>query len=78
VGVGQSEIEVNEVVDFFSLLVSPAGGDELQGLKKGTLHFLFDLRDRMSDRNVSFIHSLISHKELRFFDKSSFRAELNF
>jgi LAO/AO transport system kinase len=41
VGVGQSEIEVNEVVDFFSLLVSPAGGDELQGLKKGTLHFRF-------------------------------------
>jgi Ni,Fe-hydrogenase I cytochrome b subunit len=36
VGVGQSEAEVNDVVDFFSLLISPAGGDELQGLKKGS------------------------------------------
>jgi LAO/AO transport system kinase len=37
VGVGQSEIEVNEVVDFFSLLVAPAAGDELQGIKKGII-----------------------------------------
>ena len=30
VGVGQSEIEVDSFVDFFLLLVPPAGGDELQ------------------------------------------------
>ena len=35
VGVGQSEIAVANLVDVFALLVSPAGGDELQGLKKG-------------------------------------------
>ncbi|KAL1925714.1 uncharacterized protein VTP21DRAFT_597 [Calcarisporiella thermophila] len=35
VGVGQSETMVAEMVDMFVLLVPPAGGDELQGLKKG-------------------------------------------
>ncbi|KAI9229906.1 MAG: arginine/ornithine transport system ATPase [Piptocephalis tieghemiana] len=35
VGVGQSETLVADMVDMFILLVSPAGGDELQGLKRG-------------------------------------------
>ena len=35
VGVGQSEIEVRNMVDFFLLLLMPGGGDELQGIKKG-------------------------------------------
>ncbi len=35
VGVGQSEITVAEMVDMFILLCPPAGGDELQGIKKG-------------------------------------------
>eukprot|EP01133_Synstelium_polycarpum_P018390 gene18390-22008_t len=35
VGVGQSEVAVEEMVDIFMLLVPPANGDELQGLKKG-------------------------------------------
>lgn len=35
VGVGQSETAVAELVDLFLLLLAPAGGDELQGLKKG-------------------------------------------
>lgn len=35
VGVGQSEVTVNEMVDMLVLLVAPAGGDELQGIKKG-------------------------------------------
>jgi len=34
VGVGQSEIEAEYVVDMFTLLVSPSTGDELQGIKK--------------------------------------------
>lgn len=37
VGVGQSEIEVAHMVDFFVLLLQPGGGDELQGVKKGIL-----------------------------------------
>ena len=35
VGVGQSEIEVAEMVDFFLVMLLPGAGDELQGLKKG-------------------------------------------
>ncbi|WP_421884544.1 methylmalonyl Co-A mutase-associated GTPase MeaB, partial [Pacificispira sp.] len=35
VGVGQSETAVAEMTDLFLLLLLPAGGDELQGLKKG-------------------------------------------
>ena len=35
VGVGQSEIEVRKMVDFFLLLLMPGAGDELQGIKKG-------------------------------------------
>ncbi|KAI9352613.1 LAO/AO transport system ATPase [Obelidium mucronatum] len=35
VGVGQSETMVADMVDLFTLLVAPGGGDELQGMKKG-------------------------------------------
>jgi LAO/AO transport system kinase len=35
VGVGQSETAVAAMVDLFALLVAPAGGDELQGIKRG-------------------------------------------
>ena len=37
VGVGQSEIAVADMTDFFLVLVLPGGGDELQGLKKGVV-----------------------------------------
>ncbi|MDA3843968.1 MAG: methylmalonyl Co-A mutase-associated GTPase MeaB [Candidatus Kapabacteria bacterium] len=37
VGVGQSEISVRSMVDFFMLLMLPGGGDELQGIKKGIM-----------------------------------------
>ena len=37
VGVGQSEIEVSSMVDFFLLLMQPNSGDELQGIKRGIL-----------------------------------------
>jgi LAO/AO transport system kinase len=39
VGVGQSEVELATLTDFFILLLPPGGGDELQGLKKGILEF---------------------------------------
>lgn len=35
VGAGQSETAVAEIVDMFLLLLPPAAGDELQGLKRG-------------------------------------------
>ncbi|MGK2928042.1 MAG: methylmalonyl Co-A mutase-associated GTPase MeaB, partial [Acidimicrobiales bacterium] len=37
VGVGQSETAVADMVDLFCLLVSPAGGDDLQGIKRGVM-----------------------------------------
>lgn len=35
VGVGQSEVAVHGMVDFFLLLLLPGAGDELQGIKRG-------------------------------------------
>ncbi len=37
VGVGQSEIAVANLTDVFILLMAPAGGDELQGVKRGIM-----------------------------------------
>lgn len=37
VGVGQSEFAVADLVDVFTLLVQPGGGDDLQGIKRGVI-----------------------------------------
>lgn len=37
VGVGQSEYEVADMVDFFMVLMLPNAGDELQGIKRGIM-----------------------------------------
>ena len=37
VGIGQSESELAEIVDTLCLLLVPAGGDELQGIKRGVV-----------------------------------------
>jgi LAO/AO transport system kinase len=37
VGVGQSEVAVRSMVDFFAVLLQPGAGDELQGIKRGLL-----------------------------------------
>ncbi len=37
VGVGQSEVAVHEMTDFFLLLLQPGAGDELQGIKRGIM-----------------------------------------
>ena len=37
VGIGQSEITVADMTDFFLVLMLPGAGDELQGLKKGVV-----------------------------------------
>src|ERR1700730_14040124 len=44
VGVGQAETAAAEIVDMFVLMLAPAGGDELQGIKRG----LVDLADYTS------------------------------
>lgn len=40
VGVGQSEIAVRSMVDFFLLLAITGAGDELQGMKKGVMELV--------------------------------------
>jgi LAO/AO transport system kinase len=37
VGVGQSEVELQQMTDFFLLLQLPGSGDELQGIKRGIM-----------------------------------------
>jgi len=37
VGVGQSEVAVSGMTDLFVLLLSPGGGDDLQGIKRGIM-----------------------------------------
>jgi LAO/AO transport system kinase len=37
VGIGQSEVAVAGMVDFFLVLLQPGSGDELQGIKRGVL-----------------------------------------
>jgi GTPase len=40
VGVGQSEMEVSSMTDFFLLLMIPGAGDELQGIKRGIIELV--------------------------------------
>src|SRR5690348_3211909 len=37
VGIGQSETAVADMTDLFVVLVAPAGGDDLQGIKRGVM-----------------------------------------
>jgi LAO/AO transport system kinase len=37
IGVGQAETAVADIVDMFVLILPPAGGDELQGIKRGII-----------------------------------------
>lgn len=52
VGVGQSEIAVHSMVDFFLLLVLPQGGDELQGIKKGIMEMAHGIVVHKADGNL--------------------------
>jgi LAO/AO transport system kinase len=40
IGVGQSEIEVRSMTDFFLILMIPGAGDELQGIKRGIIEMV--------------------------------------
>ncbi len=37
VGVGQGETEIAQLADLFTLVITPGGGDELQGIKRGIM-----------------------------------------
>lgn len=51
VGVGQSEINVRSMVDFFLLLLLPGSGDELQGVKKGVVEIADALAINKADNS---------------------------
>lgn len=40
IGIGQNEVDAFDAVDMLCYILSPAGGDELQGLKKGILELV--------------------------------------
>jgi LAO/AO transport system kinase len=49
VGVGQSEVAVHAMTDFFLLLLLPGAGDELQGIKRGVVEMADLLAINKSD-----------------------------
>lgn len=51
IGVGQSEITVRSMVDFFMLMLLPGSGDELQGIKKGVVEIADALIINKADGN---------------------------
>lgn len=51
VGVGQSEIAVHSMVDFFLLLLLPGAGDELQGIKRGIVEMADMIAINKADGN---------------------------
>ncbi|MCH2083605.1 MAG: methylmalonyl Co-A mutase-associated GTPase MeaB [Saprospiraceae bacterium] len=51
VGVGQSEVAVHSMVDFFLLLLLPGAGDELQGIKRGVVEMADLLAVNKADGN---------------------------
>ena len=51
VGVGQSEIAVHSMVDFFLLLLLPGSGDELQGIKRGIVEMADAIAVNKADGN---------------------------
>ncbi|GLD99286.1 hypothetical protein PINS_up008004 [Pythium insidiosum] len=67
VGLGQSEIIIDDTVDMVMLLVPPAGGDELQGSKKGIMEIADvivvnkadgELKSAAKHAAVDFMHAL--------------------
>ncbi len=59
VGVGQSEILVESMVDYILLLMLPGSGDELQGIKRGIMEIADDIAITKSDEasRKSVLHS---------------------
>ena len=67
VGVGQSEIAVAEMVDFFLVLMLPNAGDELQGIKRGIMELVDALVINKADGE-----GLAAANRARNFYKNSF------
>lgn len=65
IGVGQSEIEVAEMTDMFIAMLSPGGGDELQGIKRGIMEladlFLISKADGTLKAEAERMKSMLEH-----------------
>jgi len=75
VGVGQSEYEVASMVDFFTVLMLPNAGDELQGIKKGILELADAIVVNKSDgESINLAQRTMSHysSALRMLTPTSF------
>lgn len=66
VGVGQSEVVVRSMVDFFLLLVLTGAGDELQGMKKGIIELADAIIINKADGNNK-QHALATKSEYNRF-----------
>jgi len=69
VGVGQSETAVSDMTDLFLLLLSPGGGDDLQGIKRG----IMELADLVLVNKCDGPQALISQQTV-----ADYRAALTF
>ncbi|MEM7652471.1 MAG: methylmalonyl Co-A mutase-associated GTPase MeaB [Pseudomonadota bacterium] len=69
VGVGQSETAVADMVDLLLLLLPPAGGDELQGIKKGIVESadLFVVNKADGDLKAAARHSAADYRSALHF-----------
>ena len=57
VGVGQSEVELNHLVDVFCLVSQPGAGDELQGIKRGILEYVDIILVNKADRDPQLVNT---------------------
>lgn len=57
VGVGQSETLVADLTDMVILVVPPAGGDELQGMKRGSYNS-FEWKRLFSKCQISYFRNI--------------------
>jgi LAO/AO transport system kinase len=64
VGVGQSEIAVRSMTDFFLLLMLPGGGDQLQGIKRGIIEMVDALAINKADGDLR-ARAELAHAEYR-------------
>lgn len=64
VGVGQSEIVVHSMVDFFLLLVLTGAGDELQGIKRGIMEMADGLAVTKADGD-NFNRAIVVARQLK-------------
>lgn len=64
VGVGQSEVAVHSMVDFFLLLLLPGAGDELQGIKRGIVEMadLIAVNKSDGDNAQKALHSAADYR----------------